>query len=355
MNIIEEISCQVIKTHLKKPFVTALHEVDDVLAIKVDISLNNGMHGIGTATPNEKVTGDTLTSALDVMEKVIKPALLNEPIDNWNELINKLQKTVVHNTPAKAAYEIALYDLRSQLFGVSLTYLLGSNIDRPVTTDYTISIGPEKVMLDDSLKKVNEGFKSIKVKLGNRDIEDDIQIVEALSAELPSDVSLRLDINQGWTVKQTLRAVAEWNRIHANIDFIEQPVKLDDIYGMQRITKLSPYEIMADESVFSEKDAFNIIDEHACDLINIKLMKTGGLSVAEKINSIATDFGIHCMVGCMIESRESIAAAVAFASAHKNIIYADLDSVYMSEDTGNKGFSIEKNQLIPSKENGLGF
>lgn len=353
--VIKNITCDIKHEKLIKPFITALHEVDEVQAIRVRVTLNNGMIGVGTATPNEKVTGDTLESTLSVMKNTIAPKIINQNIGNWNSTIFRLHESILHNTPAKAAYEIALYDLRSQVMGVSLTNLLGSSANEPVETDYTISIGPEARMIRDAQKKVAEGFKAIKVKLGSRPLDDDIKLINNLGHELGNDISLRLDINQGWSVKQTLKAVNIWNKEDLNISFIEQPVDKLNILGMKEITSKSPIDVMADESVFSAIDALNLVTTHACDFINIKLMKSGGLSEAEKINSIAETFDVKCMIGCMIESRESIAAAVAFASAHSNVIFADLDSVYMSGDNSQNGFSIEKNLLIPSSDVGLGI
>lgn len=352
---IKKINCTVKHESLIKPFITALHEVDEVQAVKVKIELSNGMIGIGTATPNEKVTGDSLNSTLIVAREVITPQILNKDIFNWNSILSCLKYSVLHNTPAKAAFEIALFDLRSQLFGVSFTNLLGSNKYSPVRTDYTISIGPKEKMVSDAKKKVAEGFHSIKIKLGSHSLKDDILLVSDMGKELGNDVSLRLDINQGWDVKDTLRAIDTWYKKDLNISFVEQPINRLDIKGMRMITSSSPIKIMADESVFSADDALQITRDRACDFINIKLMKSGGLSEAEKINSIAEMAGVHCMIGCMIESRESIAAAVSFASSHENVIFADLDSVYMSGDNSNKGFSIKNDTLIPSKKVGLGF
>ena len=353
--IIKNVVCDIKHEPLIKPFVTALHEVDEVQAVRVKIILENGLVGVGTATPNEKVTGDTLDSTFTIMQDTIAPALIGKDVGDWNDLLVYLHNIILHNTPSKAAYEIALYDLRSQIMNVSLSNLLGSSDCEPVSTDYTISIGTEKQMMADAREKVDQGFDSIKIKLGGHALGEDIKLISNIAKELGNEVSLRLDINQGWNVKQTLKAIEVWSEENLNIAFVEQPVNRLDTYGMKLIASHSPIDIMADESVFDFSDALRMINEHACDLINIKLMKTGGLSEAEKINSLAESAGVKCMIGCMIESRESITAAVDFASSHKNVIYTDLDSVYMSGDKSSNGFTIEKNRLVPSNNMGLGF
>lgn len=344
MNKIEKIECSIIKMKLTKPFITALHEVDSVQAVKVKVILDNGLSAIGSGTPNEMVTGDSLGGMLDIIRNVISPKILGRSLDNWNKLIEGLQHSVEGNYPSKAALEIALFDLRSQLFKTSLPTLLGDKDNLPVKTDYTISIGSSDEMIKSAKTKINQGFTSLKIKVGERDYYDDVRLIENLSVALSKNVIFRVDVNQGWTVKETIEAANEWKNKNIKIDFIEQPVTRDDLYGMKLVTENSPYPIMADESVFTVKDAVRVIRAHACDLINIKLMKTGGLSVAESINKIAETFGIKCMIGCMIESPISIAAAVDFASTHSNVVYADLDSIFMVD---NKSLEFKKDELLP--------
>lgn len=232
--------------------------------------------------------------------------------------------------------------------------MLGNGKYEPITTDYTISIKSHDQVISDAKNKVKEGFHFLKIKLGNGNFNKDVQIPMDLAIDLPNDVSFRIDINQAWTVKETLYAIKEWTKFGLNIDFVEQPVNKLDVYGMKLITEKSSYNIMADESVFSPSDALLMIRNHACDLINIKLMKTGGISQAQKINDIAEASGIKCMIGCMIECPESISAAISFASSNENVIYADLDSVNMIDEKEDFGFSINKDKLIPSKKIGLG-
>ncbi|KRM04053.1 l-alanine-dl-glutamate epimerase related enzyme of enolase superfamily protein [Liquorilactobacillus ghanensis DSM 18630] len=340
---------------LKRPFVTALHQVNEITAVRVRIGLANGYSGVGAAVPNEQVTGDILASMIVVMEQLIKPALLGQDVQNWNDLLEKLHQTIRGNTPAKAAFEIALYDLRAQLFQISLTALLGGK-PRQVATDYTISLDKPAAMLTRAQKITAAGFSSLKIKLGEQQPAADILLVERIAKAVPTDISFRIDINQAWSVKQTLAAAAAWSAAKLKIDFIEQPVSATDLFGMQQLTAMAPFPIMADESVHSAQDALKVIQLHACDFVNIKLMKTGGLSQAQIINDLCQTAGIKCMVGCMIESRESIAAAAAFAAANTNVIYADLDSVFMSvpsAETG--GFTIQGTSLLPSNDSGLGF
>lgn len=278
---IADLQVDVKQIPLKQPFVTALHRVDAVNAVRVTVRLANGVTGVGTCTPNEKVTGDSLSSARAVIEETIKPLVLGKNLTDWKELLNTVKTSIVHNAPAKAAVEIALYNTRANLFGLTLSQLLGGK-GGSVETDYTISIGKAEQMIADAQKMVDQGFKTLKLKLGAGHLKRDIKLVEDLAYAAGPMVHLRLDMNQAWDVRQTMQAAEYWHKQGLLIDFIEQPVPAWDLDSMAYLTRHSPYPIMADESVESYEDAQRVLAKNACDYINIKLMKTGGLSEAQE-------------------------------------------------------------------------
>lgn len=315
---------------LKHPFVTALHTETSIQAVRVKAVLSNGIVGVGTGTPNEKVTGDDLASSTAIIKDLIKPQLLGADFRQWHSLLHLLHQAVTNNAPAKAAVELALFDARRQLFGCSLTELLGG-ADGKVQTDYTISIGPRSQMIAEAKKLVKQGFTALKIKLGPADLQANINLIQAISQAAGPAIRLRLDMNQAWTKRETMQAAQAWAKQGLPLDFIEQPLPAADLAGMAFLTAHCPYPIMADESVHSYQDAQAVIARHAADYINIKLMKTGGLSEAQKINDLAASRGLHTMLGCMIEPIESIAAACSFVLANPNVKFADLDSIFMAD------------------------
>ncbi len=352
---ITDISSSITQTPLKHPFVTAKHIVTDISAIGVTIRLSNGSEGHGAATPNEVVTGDTLRSAMTVINEVLKPQLLQKKFTKWEGLLSTIHNSIKGNGPAKAACEIALYDLRAQLYGVPLYQYLGGTSNR-VATDFTIGIGEKQAMIDEAREKERAGFKALKIKVGSSDIAAESSRIHAIAAATKDTTCLRIDANQAWHAKESLHLIALLTDLAHRIDFIEQPVAAHDIVGLKQVTANSALPIMADESVFSPADALNLLQKRACDYINIKLMKTGGLSQAEEINHLCELYGIHCMIGCMIESPTGIAAAAAFAAAHENVCFADLDSVFMTDNSaGVQPYSLDKDTFILNDKFGLGF
>ena len=334
--IIQNATTQLVKIPLKRPFVTNLHTVTAINAVKLTVTLANGMVGVGAATPNRVVTGDNLTSMKAILDEVIIPQMIGASLTHFEPLENKLQDCVVGNPGAKAAFDIAVYDLLCQIYHVPLNHLLGGS-KQSMATDYTISIGDRDQMVAEAQDLVKQGFTALKIKIGNAPIEEDVATVTAIAKAVGPTISLRLDVNQAWSYKQARRGLALLAAAGLNIAFVEQPLPADQLHDLARLRQESDLPIMLDESVFSPADALRVVSAHAADYINIKLMKAGGIYQATKINQICEAAGVPCMVGCMIEAPGSIAAAVAFANAHANVRFIDLDSIYMIDENVDLG------------------
>jgi L-alanine-DL-glutamate epimerase-like enolase superfamily enzyme len=221
-------------------------------------------------------------------------------------------------------------------------------------TDITLGIKSPKEMAGDAARAVRKGFKALKVKLGTDPVED-IERVKAVREAAGDSVQIRVDANQGWTVKQAIDVL---NKIETfNIQFAEQPVSAEDIKGLRQIRRNSPVPIMADESVHSPQDAMRLITAEAVDFINIKLMKCGGILKGRKIAEVAEAAGVPCMIGCMSESEIGIAAAAHLAAGVKNIQHADLDSDLLLRDriVEKGGIRIKNSARTFTKGCGLGL
>ena len=172
---------------------------------------------------------------------------------------------------------------------------------------------------------VERGFDSLKIKVG-KDIGVDIERTKAIYAAVGNRALLRLDANQGWTAKQAVYAIQALEDAGVKLELVEQPVKAQDLEGMRYVTERVHTPIMADESVFGPMEVVELIRMRAADIINIKLMKTGGISNAIRIADIAAMHNVECMIGCMLESSISVAAAVHVAVAKADVITkVDLD------------------------------
>jgi L-Ala-D/L-Glu epimerase len=321
---ITDIQLGMLRVPLKTPFKTALRTVETVEDVVVLIHTDSGHVGHGEAAPTAPITGDTHGSIVDAIARHIRPRLIGQDIADLNHITALIQSSMERNGSAKAAVEIAVYDLWAQLYGAPLYKLLGGG-DPVITTDITISVDHIDKMVADSLSAVQRGFDSLKVKVG-KDIGLDIERVKAIHAAVEGRALLRLDANQGWTAKQAVHAMRALEQAGVALELLEQPVKAADIDGLKYVTERIDTPVMADESVFEPRQVFELIQRRAADIINIKLMKTGGLSNAIRITDIAGLYGVPCMIGCMIESSISVAAAVHLAVAKSDVITkVDLD------------------------------
>jgi o-succinylbenzoate synthase len=321
---ISNIKFGTLRVPLKTPFKTALRTVDKIEDIVVMIGTDTGHTGYGEAPATAVITGDTHGSIVEAIRHYIWPRVVGQDVANLNHLTQLIQGAMEKNSSAKAAVEIAVYDLWGQLYDAPLYRLLGGG-DPLITTDITISVDYIDKMVADSISAVERGFESLKIKVG-KDIGVDIERVKAVHAAVEGRALLRLDANQGWTAKQAVYALQTLEDAGVRLELVEQPVKAQDLNGMKYVTERVHTPIMADESVFGPTEVVELIRMRAADIINIKLMKTGGISNAIRIADIAAMYGVECMIGCMLETGISVAAAVHVAVAKSDAITKiDLD------------------------------
>jgi o-succinylbenzoate synthase len=339
---------------LKTPFKTALRTVTHMEDVLVKIHTDTGDVGYGSAAPTPSITGDTSSSIKTAIKEHIKKQLIGLSIDNFEEVMLRLHTSLVKNTSAEAAVDIALYDLYGQLNKVPVYKLLGG-YRKELITDITISINEPEEMARGSLDAVNKGFKTLKVKVG-KDPEKDIKRLKHIREEVGQNIHLWVDANQGWTPKESVYILQKMEDAGIRIELVEQPVKGHDLKGLKFVTDNVSVPVVADESAFSPQDVFKIIQMRAADLINIKLMKTGGIYNALKICDMAERAHIECMIGCMLESKISVTAAAHLAAAKSIITKCDLDApILCNEDSIEGGAFYKDNKIILSDEPGFGF
>jgi L-alanine-DL-glutamate epimerase-like enolase superfamily enzyme len=352
---IRAIQLGMLRVPLKTPFITALRRVDQVEDVVVMVHTDSGHVGYGGAPATAAITGDTHGSIIDAIRHYIAPPLIGQDIADLNHLVDLIQGAMERNTSAKAAVDIAIHDLWGQLHGAPLYQLLGGG--RPVlTTDITISVDGIDKMVADAVAAVERGFDALKIKLG-KDTGQDIDRVKAIHAAVAGRARLRLDANQGWTAKQAVHVLQTLEAAGIEPELVEQPVQARDLAGMRYVAERVRTPVMADESVFGPIDVIELIRLRAADIINIKLMKAGGIAHALKIADIAALHGVACMIGCMLESSLGVAAAAHVAVARSRVITrVDLDGPLLCQaDPVDGGVGFDGPTLSITDAPGLGI
>lgn len=351
---ITQVKLGTISVPLRVPFKTALRTVDAVNDVIVEILTDTGEKGYGEAPPTGVITGDTTGAIVGAIRDHIAPKLIGLDIDCFEDVIRTVQSAVVHNTSAKAAVDMALYDLYGQLYRIPVYKLLGG-ARKTITTDITISVNSPEEMARDACNAVARGYDTLKTKVGI-DPSLDVERLAAVRNAVGPDIRIRIDANQAWTPKQAVRILDQMEEKGLGLELVEQPVKGTDFDGLKYVTENSFVPVLADEAVFSPEDALRIMQHHAADMINIKLMKCGGLYNAQKILSAAEVYGMECMLGCMLEAKVSVNAAVELACAKQIITRIDLDGpVLCREDPILGGAVFNEKDITVSDEPGLGI
>ena len=303
-----------------EPFRVALSTITSAENVLVRLRTREGVVGWGEASPYSPVTGETQAVDLAVGKDLANFVRGRDPF-TLSAIVSDMDGFTPSNTSIKAALEMAVWDICGKLAGQPVYKLLGAYRDS-FETDITIGMGTPEEMAKKATKYVQDGFKTLKVKLGDGP-EPDTQRMKAIREAIGYSIKVRTDANQGWTAAETVRALRMMEKYQMQI--CEQPVPYWDVEGLKFSRDNSPTPIMADESVHSPHDALAIVRENAVDCINIKLMKSGGLLRGVQIATVAASAGVTCMVGCMEETRLALTAGAHLVCSQKNIVYADLD------------------------------
>lgn len=256
------------------------------------------------------------------------------------DIMLRLDKIIGLNPSAKAAVDMALYDIIGKMLNVPLYKLLGLNPARTPRTSFTIGIDTPAEMAKKALLAKN--YPILKIKVGTR---HDLEILKAIREV--SSATIRVDANAAWTPKEaikTINALAPYN-----IEFVEQPVPARDLAGLKLIRDNVPVPIIADESCVTCEDIPRLAD--CVDGINIKLMKCGGVRHALKMIHVARAHNLRVMLGCMIESSLAITAAAHLTPL---VDYADLDGNLLIDNDPYLGATVENGKLILPDRPGLG-
>ncbi len=351
---ITEIRLGRISVPLRTPFKTALRSVSSVEDVIVEVHTDVGAVGYGEAPPTGAITGDTTGAIVGAIRDHISRAILGREVAELELLLQAVQKSIAGNSSAKAAVDMALWDLYGQLYQIPVYKLLGA-ARKEIVTDITISVNDPDIMARDALLAVERGYDCLKMKVGVNP-QLDVARLRAVRNAVGRDVVIRIDANQAWQPKQAVRLLNQMQEQGLDIELVEQPVMAHDYEGLKYVTERSYVPVLADESVFSPQDAMTIMKMGAADLINIKLMKCGGIYNALKIASAAEVFGVECMIGCMLEAKISVNAAVHLACAKSIITRVDLDGpVLCREDPILGGAVFDEKRIAVSDAPGLGI
>ena len=336
---------------LKNPYSVAYHHFDraDHLFLRLE---GGGLSGWGCMAPDFFVTGEAVDRILPELEAALPDLLKGSDPFRRAKLLDRIKKEFPVYPGVRAAVDMALWDLLGQQARLPLWKIIGGYRSR-IETSVTIGICSLEETLAQARDFTDRGFKILKVK-GGIDPEEDAERLIRLNETWGDRIRLRFDANQGYDVPKTLKFLELVKKVP--IELLEQPTAKRDTESLGTVTDRSHVPVMADESLLSLMDAFKLARRGLVDMMNIKIMKVGGITEAVQVDSVARSARIKVMVGCMDESALGISAGLHFALSRKNILYADLDGhLDIMDDPAEGAVLLRKGFLFPSDKPGLGF
>ena len=335
---ITDVKVETIRIPMKKPFRIAFAVQDHSLNVLVKISTDEGLWGIGEAAPFEPVTGESAATVLEAL-KLFRTGLIGmDPLD-VEGIHRMMDRLLSGNTSAKAAVDIALYDIKGKLMGQPLYKVLGGSVNQ-IVTDMTVGIDTPEAMAAEARERVEkDGFTILKIKAGINPSED-IQALTLIRQAVGPNIRLRVDANQGYTFSDAVRTLKAFEEL--GVEAVEQCLPSWDLDGMRFVRSKVDLQVMLDESVHTPIDAAK-----ACKI-----------DAADIINAIAEANHVQCMVGCMLETKVAIAAGVSLVAAKQNITEADCDSFMYAVDPEMGmpgGFAVNGGVYTLSDKPGLGI
>jgi o-succinylbenzoate synthase len=300
---------------------TALYTTQPYVIIKLHTDLD--VVGYGEACPCYEFTGETIGTVLSILKERIFPSIRGEDAFNIEVITSKMDEATVGNASAKGAVDMAVYDVIGKTLNQPIYNVLGGRVRDKALYSGGASITTVEETVEACVKDVSKGIRELKIKVGEDPVKDAEKILKVRKAVGP-DVQIRVDANQGWrTPHRAIKAIKLMEK--CELQLAEQPIPAWNLKGLSHIRRMVDVPIMLDESVHTSKDAVKAIEAEACDIINIKLMKSGGIYEALKINAVAEASGIECFMGGMGETSIGQAAALHVLASKDNIRYADVE------------------------------
>lgn len=334
-----------------EPFVIATGTMDYAQNTFIRVHTDAGIYGVGECSAFPMIVGETQDTCLVLAKDFARIWKGKDPLA-LEERLAELDLYIAGNKTIKSAFDNALYDIAAKNAGLPLYQFLKGAV-REIVTDMTLGIASPEEMAKSAKELYDGGAVMLKVKLG-KDPKTDIARIREIRKAVGFDMPIRVDANQGWSYEGAVEALQGLEPF--KIQFCEQPMRTYNDHLLPQLRTETTVLIMADESVYSHHDAERLCREDACDYINIKFSKSGGIHEALKIAAMAREYNIPCMIGGMLESRLALAAKVHFAYAAPNVKFYDLDTCMVGhlEDPVIGGIQYNGYRISISDEIGIG-
>ena len=304
---------------LRERFVTALRGVSEYQVIKFELCDEFGNWHVGETVETPKITGDSQDLIIKELQQDAPALIVGK---NLATAVVEVRNSYLTDS-SKAAIDIALNGALGS--GFKSGFSIATDVTVPITTSEKLPL-----LITD---RVAAGFTHFKIKANLEPVADLIEKLKIVSELLPVGSHLRIDANQSWTFDHTIEVLAAISSTGLAIDYLEQPTPARDLKTLAKVKANSFLPIMADESCFTPQDLSKLIELDAVDLVNLKLLKSGGLTLAREMAKTAITAGIGVYVGSMMEGDQSLGAAATLAAEIAPDLVHDLDASWWAKES----------------------
>ena len=330
---------------LVAPFVIAARTATEARNVRVTVTTDKGVVGLGASAPVGYVTGESTETVLAALAQA-GPLLEGQSAEAWEPLLRLAAESLPAAPAARAGLEMALLDVWARGQSRSLWAYFGGQQKR-LTTDVTIPLVSPAEAARLGREAWADGFQALKLKVGDAEGPDaDLARIKAVADALPG-VRLRIDANQAFTPDAAVAFAQKLLATGAAVELLEQPVAKEDVAGLRFVRAHVSVPVFADEAARSVAEVRSLIAEDAVDGVNVKLMKSG-ISGALEIIAQCRAAGLKLMLGCMLETSLGIAAAAQIAAGTGAFDFLDLDSHRLLRPVPglSGGFAVKGEELV---------
>ncbi|MGD0779601.1 MAG: mandelate racemase/muconate lactonizing enzyme family protein [Dehalococcoidales bacterium] len=355
---ITKIECIPVSMPFTKPIVMSGGPAKCADAVVLKIHTDEGITGVAeTGDTSLWYMGESQDSIMSNIANIFGPQiLLGEDPFNIEKIVARMDKAARANNQSKAVVDYALHDLMGRALGVPLYKLLGGLSNPKIALAFVMSSGTAAEVGAEGKKLVKAGFKGLKLKVGARTPDEDIELVGALRQAVGNKIKIMIDANGGWVYHQALYVLQRVAKYDVYV--AEQPVPWWDIDGLARLRRKVDVPIFPDESAKELNDLIKIIEKDAADGLFLKVPKAGGILKAQKWVAIAQAANLPVMCGCMIDSGLGAACTAQFLAATEWIGKIEQEAIgplnlYNIPDTVSTPLKNDLAVKVPRYENGF--
>ncbi len=322
----------------------------------VEIHTDGGVVGIGEAAHSPGIYGETAWETIAGIDYLKSHLIGRDPLQITRLNMEIDRYSPIGNVAAKAGLDIALHDAAGKILGVPVYQLLGGRVHESLRTHITPATYQDTT--SDMLALMKQGYRAFKQKMSG-DTDYDIALVNSILDAIPEDVVLSIDVNQGWTVNQTLDIVGVFERrktFPRNL-ILEQPIDGYDLAGAAEICRTTRIPVMLDDGIRTIADLRNVLDARAADIVSLKISRVGGIQRCLQMIKMAEAANVAYIVDEINEMRVANTAVAHLALASKRPLYTGVCCHLLLEQdivTGG-GVWVEGGSAFVNDEPGLGI